>query len=103
VYRRDYIGLLREPRSVHDLARELEMAPGEVEDDLEHLLKSLRHSDVYRVVVTPAHCRHCGFTFHRDRLSKPGKCPQCRHTWIEAPLIRLEERTASAKPGRDLE
>jgi len=98
VFRRDYIGLLREPRSVHALARELELSPGEVEDDLAHLLKSLRHSDAYRAVVTPARCRHCGFTFHGDRLGKPGKCPQCRHTWIEAPMIRIEPRESSKGP-----
>jgi predicted Zn-ribbon and HTH transcriptional regulator len=100
MFRRDYIGLLREPRSVHQLARELELAPGEVEDDLAHLLKSLRHSETYRAVVTPAHCRHCGFTFQRERLGKPGKCPRCRHTWIEAPMIRIEERSTGVRPKR---
>lgn len=89
MFRRDLIALLREPRSVHDLARELALKPAEVEDDLAHLLRSLRHSPDYCAVVVPARCRHCGFTFKDDRLSKPGKCPQCRHTWIAAPLIRI--------------
>lgn len=92
MFRRDYIGLLREPRSVHDLARELEEKPADIEDDLRHLLKSLKHSNEYRAVITPARCRHCGFTFHHDKLSKPGKCPQCRHTWIEAPSIHIETK-----------
>lgn len=92
MFRRDLIDLLAQPRSVHDLARELEARPADVEDDLRHLLKSLRHSGAYRAVVTPARCRHCGFVFHHDKLSRPGKCPQCRNTWIEAPLIRIEKK-----------
>jgi len=92
MFRRDLIEWLAQPRSVHDLARELETKPADLEDDLRHLLKSLRHSDEYRAVVIPARCRHCGFRFHHDRLSKPGKCPQCRHTWIEAPLIQIEKK-----------
>lgn len=89
MFRRDLIACLRQPRSVHDLARELEVKPAELEDDLAHLLKSLRHSGDYRAVIVPARCRHCGFVFREDRLSKPGKCPKCRHTWIAAPLIQV--------------
>jgi predicted Zn-ribbon and HTH transcriptional regulator len=37
-------------------------------------------------------CRTCGFTFHGDKLHKPGKCPRCRGTRIRDPLIALEER-----------
>lgn len=92
MFRRDLIELLAQARSLHDLARELGLKPAEMEDDLRHLLKSLRHRHGYRAVVTPARCRHCGFCFHHDRLSRPGKCPQCRHTWIEAPLIRIEKK-----------
>lgn len=92
MFRRELIERLAQARSAHDLARELGEKPADIEDDLQHLLKSLRHSNEYRAVVTPARCRHCGFEFHRDRLSKPGKCPRCRHTWIEAPLIRIEKR-----------
>lgn len=92
MFRRDCIDLLARPRSVHDLARVLDARPADVEDDLRHLRKSLRHSGEYRGVITPARCRHCGFVFHRDKLSRPGKCPQCRHTWIEVPLIRIEKK-----------
>lgn len=92
MFRRELIERLARARSAHDLARELGEKPADIEDDLQHLLKSLRRGNEYRAVVTPARCRHCGFEFHRDRLSKPGKCPRCRHTWIDAPLIRIEKR-----------
>ncbi|BAU50325.1 transcriptional regulator [Sulfurifustis variabilis] len=90
MFRRDLIALLRDARSVHDLARELDARPAEIEEDLVHLLRSLRRGTEYRAVVVPARCRRCGFTFRDDRLSKPGKCPRCRHTWIAAPLVRIE-------------
>jgi predicted Zn-ribbon and HTH transcriptional regulator len=90
MFRKDLIGLLRAaPRSVADLALMLELEPREVEDDLRHLLKSLKHGG-YRVTITPARCRHCDFRFHPDRLGKPGKCPLCRHTWIEPPRVQLQ-------------
>lgn len=53
MFRRDLIELLAQPRSVHDLARELGEKPADIEDDLRHLLISLKHSNEYRAVVTP--------------------------------------------------
>ncbi len=90
MFRRDLIDLLQgRPRSVAELAEMLEATPREVEDDLRHLLKSLRH-EPYRAVIEPARCRKCGFVFRADKLRKPGKCPRCRATWIEAPRVRIE-------------
>jgi predicted Zn-ribbon and HTH transcriptional regulator len=65
------------------------MRPQDVEDDLAHLLRSLRHTG-YRAVIEPARCRHCGFQFGKNKLHKPGKCPKCRQTWIADPLVRIE-------------
>ena len=59
-----------------EIARHLEVSHKDVEDDLRHLIKSLKHAD-YRLVVTPAYCRKCDFTFNKDKLHKPGKCPNC--------------------------
>jgi predicted Zn-ribbon and HTH transcriptional regulator len=42
------------------------------------------------VEVVPAHCRSCGFIFDTRRLSKPGKCPECRGSRIFEPQIRLQ-------------
>lgn len=90
MFRKELLELLRAaPRSVEDIALALELEPRDVEDDLRHLLKSARHTG-YRVTITPARCRHCGFRFHADKLHKPGKCPRCRQTWISPPLIQIE-------------
>jgi len=63
VFRRDLIDILEErPISLHDLASLLEQRPQDLEDDLQHLFRSLRKDPLYPV-ITPAHCRKCGFQF----------------------------------------
>ena len=92
VFRKDLIELLLMHRmSIQEIARLLEERPRDVEDDLRHLLKSLKKSP-YRVVVTPARCRKCDFGFHDDKLHKPGRCPRCHETWLSEPLIEIRER-----------
>ena len=93
MFRRDLIDwLLDNPTSVAELARrQLGAPPREVEEDLRHLLHSLKHRP-YRAVVTPARCRKCGFTFRGQKLTKPGKCPKCHGTWISEPLVTIEAK-----------
>jgi predicted Zn-ribbon and HTH transcriptional regulator len=89
VFRKDLMDMLLEnAMSVADIARRLEMPPREVEDNVRHLLKSIRHQG-YRAQVTPAQCRKCGFTFGQDKLRKPGKCPRCHATWLSEPKLSL--------------
>jgi predicted Zn-ribbon and HTH transcriptional regulator len=81
--------LTTQPRSVSSLARDLGLTRGDVEEDLRHLIRSARAAG-RRIVVLPAKCRGCGFTFAEDKLSKPGKCPACRGTRLFEPQIRIE-------------
>ncbi len=91
--RKDLIELLRNnSMDLVEIARHLEIPQKNVEDDLRHLIKSLKHAD-YRLIVTPAHCRKCDFTFKKDKLHKPGKCPHCHSTWIQGPLFDIEQKT----------
>ena len=93
MFRKDLIPLLLERGwSVAELAEFLEVHPKDMESDLEHLLRSLKH-EPYRVELEKAHCRKCGFAFGTEKLRKPGKCPGCHGTWIEPPRIRLHART----------
>ncbi len=93
MFRKDLISLLQDsPLGLKDTAKLLEMRPREVEDDLKHLMKSLKHSK-YRLHVIPARCRKCGFKFQQDKLHKPGKCPRCHGTWIQEPLLEIKERS----------
>ncbi len=90
--RKDLIKLLRNnSMDLVEISRHLEIPQKDVEDDLKHLIKSLRHAD-YRLVVTSAHCRKCDFTFNKNKLHKPGKCPQCQSTWIQGPLFDIEQK-----------
>ena len=91
MYRKDFIPILLErPHSISDLARLMDEPVKEVEQDLVHFFKSLKRLP-YHAVIEPAQCRHCGFFFHKDKLHKPGKCPQCKGTWISAPMISIEQ------------
>ena len=91
VFRKDLLTLLSaQPRSISSLARDLGLRRGDVEEDLRHALRSARAAG-HQVVVIPARCRTCGFTFNEEKLSKPGKCPSCRGTRLYEPQIRIEE------------
>ena len=91
-FRRDLLKLLTDqPRSVSSLARDLGLTRRDVEDDLRHLIRSARAGG-HTIVVEPARCRSCGFTFGEEKLVKPGKCPACRGTRIYEAQIRIEPR-----------
>ena len=88
-FRRYLIDLLsHEPRSVSWLARELGLRRGDVEDDLRHAIRSAVAAG-HRVEVLPARCRSCDFVFSTDKLSKPGRCPECKGTRIFEPQLRI--------------
>jgi len=74
---------------VSSIARELGLRRGDVEDDLRHAIRSARAAG-HRVVILPARCRACGFTFGDDKLSKPGKCPECRGARLYEAQISVE-------------
>ncbi len=73
MHRKDLIPILRErPRTLADLARTIGIRPAELEDDLRHLARSLRGT-AERLVIDPAVCRKCRFTFGPEKLGKPGR------------------------------
>jgi predicted Zn-ribbon and HTH transcriptional regulator len=81
-FRRHLIDLLSvEPRSVSRIARELGLTRRDAADDVQHLIRSARAAG-HQVIIEPARCRSCGFTFDERKLSKPGKCPECRGSRI---------------------
>jgi predicted Zn-ribbon and HTH transcriptional regulator len=91
MFRKDLIPLLlNKPHSLTQIARSVGERPKDVELDLAHLFKSLKHSE-YMVVITPAACRKCGFEFDQEKLGKPSKCPECQSTWLSEAMIQLSE------------
>ena len=92
MFRRDLVPLLLDKKmSLSEIARVVREKPQDVIEALAHLAKSSRHGD-YELVMDPAECRKCGFEFGTDKFSKPGKCPQCRSTWIFEPLIGVRAK-----------
>ena len=92
MFRKDLIPLLLDnPLSVAQIARLVREQPRDIEADLLHLLKSLKHTE-YSAIIEPARCRKCGFEFDPGRLAKPSKCPKCKSTWILEPRVGI--RTA---------
>jgi predicted Zn-ribbon and HTH transcriptional regulator len=90
MFRKDLIPmLLNRELTVSEISRIAEQKGKTTTEDLQHLLKSLRHTE-YQAVITPAACRKCGFVFGTDKLRKPSKCPQCNGTWISEPRIKIE-------------
>lgn len=88
MFRKDLIDMLAVPRTASSLARELGLTRGDVEADLDHAIRSARAAG-HAVVVEPARCRKCGFVFDARKLTKPGKCPECRSTWVYEPRISI--------------
>ena len=91
MFRKDLITLLLDnPLRLSEIARLYDVPLKEVLDDVKHLRKTLKRS-AYRLDVTAAECRKCGFVFSTEKLSKPSKCPQCRSTWLEEPVVQIIE------------
>ncbi|HKB13636.1 MAG TPA: hypothetical protein VKD69_23375 [Vicinamibacterales bacterium] len=80
--------LSHEPRSVSRLARELRLPRADVEDALRHMIRSARAAG-HTILIEPARCRACGFTFGEDKLTRPSRCPQCKESRIFEPQISV--------------
>lgn len=78
--------------SCRDLSRATHQSEKEVLEHLRHLQLSLRQQ-AKTLKVEPSVCRKCNYVFEqRSRLTKPGKCPACRHTTIDPPLFSIADR-----------
>ena len=87
--RKTLLEMLAVPRTASSLARELGLKRGDIDDELRHLIRSARAAG-HAIVVEPARCKACGFTFGEEKLTRPGKCPSCRATRLYEPLLRIE-------------
>src|SRR4051812_41891393 len=79
--------------SAKDLAAFLGIPERQVEEHLLHVARSVAREAGARFVLEPAACEECGFIFRqRTRVTRPGRCPDCRSERISAPLYRIEQR-----------
>jgi len=89
--REDMITLLSEnTQDARALSSALGIREKEVYPHLAHIQRTLQTRG-QRLVITPYHCRLCGFTFKdRQKLHPPGRCPRCRQGSIEPALFTIK-------------
>lgn len=76
--------ITREESDARQLSQTLGMTERAVYDQLSHLAKARKGEG--RLRITPSQCLACNFLFKkRDRLTPPGRCPQCKSERITAP------------------
>lgn len=81
--------LSQRPMTVRELSQACHLSEADVLLHLDHLRRSLERTGV-RLTIEPPQCRACGFVFRkRSRLSKPARCPVCRHEQIKEPRFAL--------------
>ena len=77
--------------ATHQLAQMLGIPERQVEDHLEHVVKSVAHDKTRRFVLEPARCQDCGFVFRdRRKLTRPSRCPQCKSEGIAPPRYGID-------------
>ncbi len=71
--------------TVGELSKEIGKSEKELYDHLEHLLES------NSLVIIPAECLKCGYIFEkREKVKKPGRCPECKGTYIKQPMFTTQ-------------
>lgn len=85
--RQEIIALLsRESMTARELSGQVGVAEKEVLHHLEHIKLALRDA----LVLEPALCLACGFSFRkRERLKGPGRCPVCKSEHIAEPRFAI--------------
>jgi predicted Zn-ribbon and HTH transcriptional regulator len=92
MFRKDLIGLLENNSlTVAEIAELQQIKLKDAEDDLQHLLKSLKHLD-YKAHIEPACCQDCGFKFKKEKILRPGRCPLCKSTSVTEPIISIKAK-----------
>jgi predicted Zn-ribbon and HTH transcriptional regulator len=79
--------LERESLDLREISKMFGIKEREVLDHLNHIAKSV-HPE--RLILKPAYCNQCGFSFKkRTRLNPPGRCPVCKSEYISPPLFKI--------------
>lgn len=73
--------------SARDLSQALGVREKEVYAHLAHVSRSAKQNGG-QLLIRPAACLACGYQFkNRRRFTRPGRCPQCKASRIQAPLF----------------
>jgi predicted Zn-ribbon and HTH transcriptional regulator len=88
--RQEIMRLLQDSElSTRDLSRLLGIREKEVILHLPHVAKSI-NAQGKRLQIFASTCRQCGYVFKdRRRFTRPGRCPRCKSTYIDAPYFKV--------------
>jgi len=89
--RKDIIELLsKQAMTVRELAEWFHADAKDIIIDLEHVSQSVKPA---KLAMEPSMCRLCEFVFkERERLKRPGKCPECNSEKITEPVFSIETK-----------
>ena len=90
--RQDIIEMMKlGPVTPFDLSGILRVSEREAAFHLAHAIETA--SSKYRIEITPAHCKSCGFVFkERKKVAKPSRCPACKATRVEPAAYSIKEK-----------
>ena len=88
--RKQIISLLKNHEmNARGISKALGIQEKEVCDHLEHIRRSIK-TQKKKLIIHPFHCLICDYVFKdRKRLSRPGRCPQCKQGHIEAATYKI--------------
>ena len=75
-----------------DLSKEFGRSSAGIEEDLIHIRTSLRNDPDHQLLIRPAACLLCGFTFSTDKPKAPTKCPECQEQKLRPPSFKIEKK-----------
>ncbi|MFC1648532.1 hypothetical protein ACFL1B_03655 [Nanoarchaeota archaeon] len=76
--------------SLQDISYKFGVDLKEIIDDFKYIKHAI-NKEGRNIVMLPAQCKACGFTFkERSKVKTPSKCPNCRHERIEAAKFKIE-------------
>lgn len=89
--RKNIISILEERTlSAKEISGTVRIPEKAVYDHLQHIQKTLSRRGL-RLTIIPSECKKCGFVFEkREKLRKPGKCPECRNEAITEPVFSIK-------------
>jgi predicted Zn-ribbon and HTH transcriptional regulator len=80
--------LKKEKYSIQQLANMFRAEVHRIEEDLQHIEKSIKPKKLKR---EPAFCKHCGFVFKgRSKINVPSRCPKCKSEWVQGASYWIE-------------
>ena len=81
--------LIERDMSANELSRAIGVREKEVATHLNHIGRSAAAKGK-TLIIRPFQCLSCGYMFtERKRFTRPGRCPQCKSTHLEAPTFRI--------------